>query len=180
MSFYSTASTKCVFSFSSINQSSMYLNIDLLQVVFTAVRTGSTTADISGEGGMSTTFSMVVVALAFLPTCLLQDLTLVSFLSMGGLIATLATITLVLHKAFGELEDDVDGFIPDSKHLVGNARHLAEDVREGLFGALMARAESQTEPVGSKPFLPLSLLLYQVCITRTMCVDYDVEYNFYI
>jgi len=148
--------------------------------VFTAVHTGSTAADVSGEGGMSTTFSMVVVALAFLPTCLLQDLTLVSFLSMGGLVATLATITLVLHKAFDELEDDVDGFIPDTTHQIGNGRHLVVNAGESLFGALKARAESQTEPVGPKPFLPLSLLLYQVCNTRInvrlMMQCFKIEY----
>lgn len=109
---------------------------------------------------------MVLVALAFLPTCFLQDLSLVSFLSMGGLVATLFTASLVFRKATDDLSDDLDRAYSDSHHLDGNRRYLLEETGQGLFGALMTRAESQTELVGPKPFLPLSLLLYQVCATE--------------
>lgn len=124
---------------------------------------------------------MVLVALAFLPTCFLQDLSLVSFLSMGGLIATLFTASLVFRKATDDLNDDLDSANSDSRHLNSNQRYLLEDPGEGLFGALMSRAESQTELVGPKPFLPLSLLLYQVCATENtvdliplMCLNFPL------
>jgi len=84
---------------------------------------------------------------------------------MGGLIATLFTASLVFRKATDDLNDDINSALPDPHHL-GGKRHLLEDIGQNLFGALMARAETQTEPVGPKPFLPLSLLLYQVCCTR--------------
>ena len=126
-------------------------------MVFTAIYDGGASSD----GDSSTATSKMVVALAFLPACFLKDLSLVSFLSMGGLVATLFTMSLVLRKATSEIEDDIN-VLPDPHHL-REKRHLLEDVGQGLFGALRTRTESQTELVGPRPFLPLSLLLYQVC-----------------
>lgn len=136
--------------------------------MFAAVNAGD-----SLDGGMSTSSALIMVALAFLPTCLLKDLTLVSFLSMGGLIATLATSTLVIRKAMSEIDDDVDVVLSDSNHLASHEHHSLQDFGEVFFGALINRAETQTEPVGPKPFLPLSLLLYQVVFLRIMRTGHD-------
>lgn len=133
----------------------------IFQEVFEAIYAD----DSLNGGGISTSSALILVALAFLPTCLLKDLTLVSFLSMGGLIATLATSALVIRKAMSELDDDVDAALSDLTHLGSHEYHSFKDYGKEFFGALIIRAETQTEPVGPKPFLPLSLLLYQVCAT---------------
>lgn len=116
----------------------------------------------SGDGDTSSATSKMVIALAFLPACFLKDSSLVSFLSMGGLVATLFTMSLVLREATSELEDDIKGDLTDQRNLGYSERLLVEDVGKGMFGALVNRAKSQTETVGPRPFLPLSLLLYQV------------------
>jgi hypothetical protein len=86
---------------------------------------------------------MVIVGLTFLPMCFFRDLKLVSYLSMGGIVATVVTIALVVNLALSEVEDD-------------------EFRKGGWMGSFELRAEEHTALVGPKPFLPVSLLLYQV------------------
>lgn len=127
--------------------------------MFTSIYDGSAIVD----GDTSSATSKMVIALAFVPACFLKDLSLVSFLSMGGLVATLFTMSLVLREATSELEDDIKGDLTGQRNLGYSERLLVEDGGQGMFGALMKRVKSQTETVGPRPFLPLSLVLYQVC-----------------
>mmetsp|Transcript_11352 Transcript_11352/g.14640 ORF Transcript_11352/g.14640 Transcript_11352/m.14640 type:complete len:802 (-) Transcript_11352:216-2621(-) len=111
--------------------------------------------------------SKLITAIAYIPTCFIKDLTFVSYLSMGGLIANLFTVTFVLVFIGGLcilIGDgiDIDDIDDQNDSLDGSTSQFGDNniSWDEWLHALSIHIKSKTEYIGPNPFIPMSLIVY--------------------